>query len=50
MSEKKMTTSVPENDRIPLWQFVPRLMWVVAQLTLVYWLGESGAQFFYQGF
>lgn len=35
---------------IPAWQFVPRLVWVVVRLLLVYSLGESGAQFFYQGF
>ncbi len=35
---------------IPAWQFALRLTWVVVQLMLVYWLGESGAQFFYQGF
>jgi hypothetical protein len=39
-------TSVP----IPPWQFALRLLWVVIQLLLVSWLGESGAVFFYQGF
>ena len=36
--------------RVPAWQFFPRLLWVVVQLMLVYLLGESGAQFIYQGF
>jgi len=39
-----------KNDRIPAWQFALRLAWVVVQLSLVYLLGETGAQFFYQGF
>lgn len=45
-----MSTATPDNNRIPLWQFAVRLTWVVVQLIFVYWLGESGAQFFYQGF
>lgn len=45
-----MSTDLSNQARIPAWQFVLRLTWVVAQLMLVYWLGESGAQFFYQGF
>ncbi|HJT35923.1 MAG TPA: hypothetical protein VJ783_28095 [Pirellulales bacterium] len=45
MSEPKSETAP-----IPAWQFVPRLLWVVVQLMLVYLLGESGAQFIYQGF
>jgi hypothetical protein len=38
------------NDTIPPWQFAVRLVWVVVQLSLVYALGATGAQFFYQGF
>lgn len=45
-----MQESTMAEDRIPVWKFVPRLIWVVVQLMLVYLLGESGAQFFYQGF
>lgn len=45
-----MTTETSKQAHIPAWQFVLRLTWVVVQLVLVYWLGESGAQFFYQGF
>lgn len=45
-----MTTETSNKAHIPAWQFVLRLTWVVVQLVLVYWLGESGAQFFYQGF
>ncbi|HVX10511.1 MAG TPA: hypothetical protein VHC22_04985 [Pirellulales bacterium] len=44
------TDSTPNELRVPAWQFALRLVWVVVQLLLVYWLGESGAQFFYQGF
>lgn len=39
-----------DNDRIPAWRFALRLTWVVVQLLLVYWLGQSGVQFVYQGF
>lgn len=45
-----MNNLVSEAGRIPAWRFVLRLVWVVLQLMLVYLLGESGAQFFYQGF
>ena len=45
-----MSEAVSKSERIPTWQFMLRLVWVVVQLLLVYWLGESGAQFFYQGF
>ncbi|HET6884351.1 MAG TPA: hypothetical protein VFI31_29635 [Pirellulales bacterium] len=45
-----MNVTTSNDARIPLWQFALRLIAVVAQLMLVYWLGESGAQFFYQGF
>jgi hypothetical protein len=29
---------------------VLRLIWIVVQFILVYWLGETGAPFFYQAF
>jgi hypothetical protein len=45
-----MTTSPSKDGRIPAWLFSLRLLWVVVQLLLVYWLGESGTLFFYQGF
>jgi hypothetical protein len=45
-----MSASPPQNSRIPAWQFALRLVWVVVQILLVYWLGESGTLFFYQGF
>ena len=45
-----MSNLVSDAGRIPAWRFVLRLVWVVLQLMLVYLLGESGAQFFYQGF
>jgi hypothetical protein len=45
-----MSDPVSKTDEIRPWQFALRLGWVVVQLTLVHWLGESGAIFFYQGF
>ena len=45
-----VTDSVEKNCRIPAWRFTLRLVWVVVQLMFVYWLGQSGAQFVYQGF
>jgi hypothetical protein len=45
-----MNHSTSSDARIPVWQFALRLSVVVVELILVYWLGESGAQFFYQGF
>lgn len=45
-----MSTDTVKQTHVPVWQFALRLSWVVVELTLVYWLGESGAQFFYQGF
>ncbi|HUY89691.1 MAG TPA: hypothetical protein VMV10_13225 [Pirellulales bacterium] len=45
-----MSDSNSKNGPIPAWRFVLRLTWVVIQLLLVYWLGESGVQFVYQGF
>ncbi len=43
-------TSATDARRIPPVLFVLRLVWVVVQFLFVYWLGESGASFFYQGF
>lgn len=45
-----VSESAEKNKPIPAWQFTLRLAWVVVQLMFVYWLGESGAQFVYQGF
>ncbi|HWB10234.1 MAG TPA: hypothetical protein VG826_13470 [Pirellulales bacterium] len=45
-----MSTPISPDSRIPAWQFPLRLLWVVVQLLLVYWLGEIGSPFFYQGF
>jgi hypothetical protein len=45
-----MSDPVAIDRPIPPWQFALRLVWVVVQLMLVHWLGESGAVFFYQGF
>ncbi|HVX63501.1 MAG TPA: hypothetical protein VHC19_22965 [Pirellulales bacterium] len=45
-----MSRLISDADPIPAWRFVLRLVWVVVQLLLVYWLGESGTTFFYQGF
>lgn len=46
MSDAKSNDNVP----IPAWRFGLRLTWVVVQLLLVYWLGQTGVQFVYQGF
>lgn len=45
-----MSRLFSDSGPIPAWQFVLRLVWGVVQLLLVYWLGESGSTFFYQGF
>jgi hypothetical protein len=45
-----MNTSLSQEGRIPALRFSLRLIWVVIQLLLVYWLGETGTLFFYQGF
>ena len=45
-----MTGPISKIDEIRPWQFALRLVWVVVQLTLVHWLGETGELFFYQGF
>ena len=45
-----MSDSPEKNGAVPRWQFALRLVWVVVQLSLVYALGATGAQFFYQGF
>jgi hypothetical protein len=37
-------------DGIPWWQFILRVLWITAQLSLVLWIGKRGALFFYQGF
>jgi hypothetical protein len=39
-----------KDGPIPAWLFALRMVWVVVQLMLVYWLGELGVQFVYQGF
>jgi hypothetical protein len=45
-----MSVSLSKSGRIPVWQFAVRLVLVIAQLLLAYWLGQSGVLFFYQGF
>jgi hypothetical protein len=45
-----MSGPTSNDGRIPVWRFTLRLVWVVIQLLLVYWVGEGDAQFFYQGF
>lgn len=45
-----MSAPFSKIRRAPGWQFALRLCWVVVQLLFVYWLGESGTLFFYQGF
>jgi hypothetical protein len=36
--------------RVPAWQFVARGLWIALRLIAVFYLGQSGARFFYQGF
>ena len=50
MGRKFRRFGLAYTDKIPAWQFALRLLWVAVQLLLVYWLGERGALFFYQGF
>jgi hypothetical protein len=45
-----MSDHATHDGPIPFVQFMLRLFWVVIQILFVYWLGASGAQFFYQGF
>jgi hypothetical protein len=35
---------------IPAWRLVRRLAWVTIEILLVFWLGQKGAYFVYQGF
>jgi hypothetical protein len=37
-------------DGIPAWRFAFRVLWVAAQVILIFCLGRRGVLFFYQGF
>lgn len=37
-------------DGIPAWQLAARGLWVAVRLIAVFYLGQAGARFFYQGF
>jgi hypothetical protein len=37
-------------ERIPVWLFLLRLLWVAVELVLVYLLAQGGDLFFYQKF
>ncbi len=45
-----MNGADPTKNTVPPWQFALRLVWVVIELSFVYALGATGAQFVYQGF
>ena len=35
---------------VPAWRFFARVLWVAVQILLVFWLGQKGVYFVYQGF
>ncbi|MGP0068056.1 MAG: hypothetical protein ACLQGP_31225 [Isosphaeraceae bacterium] len=35
---------------VPPWRFVARGLWIALRLIAVFYLGQSGGRFFYQGF
>jgi hypothetical protein len=37
-------------DGIPAWHLCARLLWVAVEIILVFWLGQKGVYFVYQGF
>ncbi len=41
---------IANNLEMPLGVFVLRVLWIAAQLILVYYLGNAGTLFFYQNF
>lgn len=46
-----MTSSLFRSiDGIPAWRFCARLLWVAVEIILVFWLGQKGVYFVYQGF
>lgn len=43
--------SAREGEKpLSLWELAWRVVWMTVQLTLVFWLAQRGAFFFYQGF
>lgn len=37
-------------DGLPFWRWVARGFWIAVRLIAVFYLGQAGAKFFYQGF
>lgn len=37
-------------DGIPAWRWMTRGLWIALRLIAVFYLGQAGARFFYQGF
>ena len=37
-------------DGIPAWRFLLRVLWIAVRLVLVFYLGQIGIRFMYQGF
>jgi len=38
------------SEIAPVWRYVIRILWIAIQIILVLWIGQKGAQFFYQRF
>jgi hypothetical protein len=38
------------GHEVPAWQLVARGLWIALRLIAVFYLGEAGERFFYQGF
>lgn len=43
-------TEIYERLQGASWFYVVRVFWIVVRLIAVYWMGEQGQVFFYQGF
>jgi hypothetical protein len=37
-------------DGMPAWRWVTRGLWIALRLIAVFYLGQAGSRFFYQGF
>lgn len=40
----------PTFDGLAAWRWLARGLWIALRLIAVFYLGEAGARFFYQGF
>lgn len=38
------------GERLPMWQWALRLLWIAIQIILVCWFAQKGLMFVYQGF